>query len=84
MRSALLVLFTIATVLSVAVPGDAARTAPPDGQSVAEVTAKSTGVVEQARLICGWYGYFECVRVCPSRARLDRYCRPAIYGLPWV
>jgi hypothetical protein len=46
--------------------------------------------VQQARLVCGWWGHFECARICPAayhrhwHHHYRYYCQPVVLGLPWI
>ena len=92
MPKALPLTFIAATVLLlaaalhhtvIAMPFAAARTATEPPQALDAMP------VQNARLVCGWWGHFECWRVCPvahrSHHRYYRYgCQPVVLGLPWI
>ena len=85
MHKRLLKTCTAAVILCVAMLGTTVVAMPFAIQPVTRTaTADTTSIFEKVRLVCGWIGYFECVRICPDYRRSHRYCQPLVVGLPWI
>ncbi len=84
MRQRLLKTCTAAVILCVAMLGETVIAMPLTIPPMTSVATTDTSTVAKARLVCTWYGYFECVRVCPDYRRSHRYCQPLVVGLPWI
>ena len=84
MHERLLNTCTAAIILCVAILGETALAMPLAIPPLTSVATTDTSTVEEARLVCSLYGYFECVRICPDYRRSHRYCQPLVVGMPWI
>ena len=90
MRKALLWTFSATALLLAAGLNQTTMAMPIAAPAIGTPEAQDAIPVQQARLVCGWWGHFECVRVCPTayhHHRHHRYyypCEPLVLGLPWI